>query len=169
MKRILGLILTTALAVSVVSGTSYNQSAEATKPTDVNWLQHIKKNAGYAKSLDKNVKLNRTTLAQVHSAYKGEKNSNWCQSGNGLMTPDRSVHYCSTYGVKDSKAKVSAIVYDPKMVKRTISVKEVKKAYPTAKLDPMFNTMTVSAKKVNIYLNLNSDRTQVMSILVKYN
>ncbi|MCY1690048.1 hypothetical protein OVA29_03800 [Exiguobacterium sp. SL14] len=71
--------------------------------------------------------------------------------------------------MKDAKAKVSAIVYDPKQVKRNVTVKEVKQAYATAKLDKTFNVMTVSSKQVNIYLNLNSDRTQVMSILVKYN
>ena len=125
--------------------------------------------AAKAKSVDGKVTLEKTTLAQVHSAYKGEKNSTWCQSGKGLVAPNKAVHYCSTFGVPDRKAKVSAIVYNPKMIGRTITVKEVKKAYSTAKLDKTFNLMTVSTKEVNIYLNLNSDRTQVMSILVKYN
>jgi hypothetical protein len=71
--------------------------------------------------------------------------------------------------VKDTKAQVSAIVSDPKQIKRTVTVKEAKKADLTAKLDKRFNVMTVSSRQVNIYLNLNSDRTQVISILVKYN
>lgn len=170
MKQVLGIILTAALTVSIVSGTSYKQQpVEASKQSDVKWLQEIQTQAKQARSLDRKVVLEKTTLAQVHKAYKGEKNSNWCQSGNGLASADRSLHYCSTYGVKDTKAKVSAIVYDPKQIKRTVTVKEAKKAYPTAKLNKTFNVMTVSSKQVNIYLNLNSDRTQVMSILVKYN
>ena len=169
MKQIFGLILTAALTVSLVSSPSYNESAEAAKPTDVDWLKQIKTSATQAKSTDSKVKLEQTTLAQVHNAYNGERNSTWCQSGKGLVTPNKAVHYCSTFGVPDRKAKVSAIVYNPKAVDRTVSVKEVQKAYSTAKLDKTFNVMTVSTKQVNIYLNLNSDRTQVMSILVKYN
>ncbi|QNR22077.1 hypothetical protein HNY42_14370 [Exiguobacterium sp. Helios] len=169
MKQFFGLILTAALTMSLVSGPSYNESAEAAKPTDVDWLKQVKTTAAKAKSLDGKVTLEKTTLAQVHSAYKGEKNSTWCQSGKGLVAPNKAIHYCSTFGVPDRKAKVSAIVYNPKMIGRTITVKEVKKAYSTAQLDKNFNLMTVSTKEVNIYLNLNSDRTQVMSILVKYN
>ena len=169
MKQIFGLILTAALTMSLVSGPSYNTSVEAATPTDVDWLKQVKTSAVTAKSIDGKVKLEQTTLAQVHKAYKGEKNSTWCQSGKGLTAPNQAVHYCSTFGVPDRKAKVSAVVYNPKNIKRTISVQEVKKAYPTVKFDKTFNLATVSAKEVNIYLNLNSDRTQVMSILVKYN
>ncbi|MCT4781204.1 MULTISPECIES: hypothetical protein [Exiguobacterium] len=169
MKQFLGLILTAALTMSLVSGPSYNKSVEAAKPTDVDWLKQIKTSASKATSTDNKVKLEQTTLAQVHTAYKGERNSTWCQSGKGLVTPNKAIHYCSTFGVPDRKAKVSAIVYNPKVLSRTVSVKEVKQAYPTAKLDQAFNLMTVSTKQVNIYLNLNSERTQIMSILVKYN
>ena len=87
MKQVLGIILTAALTVSIVSGTSYKQQpVEASKQSDVKWLQEIQTQAKQARSLDGKVVLEKTTLAQVHKAYKGEKNSNWCQSGNGLAS-----------------------------------------------------------------------------------
>ncbi len=105
MKQVLGIILTAALTVSIVSGTSYNQSVEATKQTDVKWLQEIQTQAKQAHSLDGKVVLEKTTLAQVHKAYKGEKSSNWCQSGNGLASADRALHYCSNVWCEGCKSE----------------------------------------------------------------
>jgi len=55
MKQIFGIILTAALTVSIVSGTSYNQSVEATKQTDIKWLQEIQTQSKQARSLDQKV------------------------------------------------------------------------------------------------------------------
>jgi len=169
MKQFFGLMMTVTLALSMFAGNSHTtQDAEAATKTDVQWLKQVKEQAAAGQSVDKKATLRKTTLAQLHRLYKGEKDSKWCQSGNGLVTPDASTHYCAEYGVTDSKAKVEAIVYDPGKLKRTLTVNEVKQVFPKAKVDKMFNVMIVPVKDVNIYLNLNSKRTQVVSVLVKY-
>lgn len=73
MKQFLGLILTAALTMSLVSGPSYNESVEAAKPTDIDWLKQIKTSASKAASTDNKVKLNRRHWRKYIMRTKAKK------------------------------------------------------------------------------------------------